>query len=202
MRIVIASRNPGKISEIREILAHPGIEFLSLSDFSDLPPIIETGKTFQENALLKAEIVSRHTNMWTLADDSGLEVEALNGAPGVNSARYASENASDQDNINKLLDELRGIAFPERHACFRAVVVLMNPQGEQHIAEGEVRGMIAETPCGELGFGYDPVFYLPHYHKTMAELPVSVKNYVSHRAEALEQLKKLLDNLKSRPSVA
>ena len=150
---------------------------------------MEDGKTFEENALKKARFVANHLNMVALADDSGLEVDALNKRPGIQSARYAGENATDQENNRKLLKELNGIPIEKRQACYRCVVALVFPSGREEVAEGRCRGFIALEPKGNRGFGYDPLFYVPEYGKTMAELSSEIKNRISHRGRALVKLK-------------
>ncbi len=196
MKLVLATRNKGKIAEIKEILADfQEIELLSLADFPDLPKIEETGTTFKENAILKAKTIAKLTGHLTLADDSGLTVEYLNGAPGVYSARYAGENATDAENNTKLLKALEGVPWEKRKAAFVCVIALCSPQGECHTCEGRCEGIIALEPKGSYGFGYDPLFYVPAYGKTMAELGSEIKNQISHRAMALKALKPLLKKI-------
>jgi len=196
MKLVLATRNKGKIAEIKEILADfQAIELLSLADFPDLPKIEETGTTFKENAILKAKTIAKLTGYLTLADDSGLTVEYLNGAPGVYSARYAGENATDAENNAKLLKALEGVPWEKRKAAFVCVLALCWPQGECYTCEGRCEGIIALEPKGSYGFGYDPLFYVPAYGKTMAELGPEIKNQISHRAMALKGLKPLLEKI-------
>ncbi len=196
MKLLLATRNKGKIAEIKEILADfQEIELLSLADFPDLPKIEETGTTFKENAILKAKTIAKLTGHLTLADDSGLTVEYLNGAPGVYSARYAGENATDAENNTKLLKALEGVPWEKRKAAFVCVIALCSPQGECHTCEGRCEGIIALEPKGSYGFGYDPLFYVPAYGKTMAELGSEIKNQISHRAMALKALKPLLKKI-------
>jgi XTP/dITP diphosphohydrolase len=196
MKLVLATRNKGKIAEIKEILADfQAIELLSLADFPDLPKIEETGTTFKENAILKAKTIAKLTGYLTLADDSGLTVEYLNGAPGVYSARYAGENATDAENNAKLLKALAGVPWEKRKAAFVCVIALCWPQGECYTCEGRCEGIIALEPKGNYGFGYDPLFYVPAYGKTMAELGPEIKNQISHRAMALKGLKPLLEKI-------
>ena len=196
MKLVLATRNKGKIAEIKEILADfQAIELLSLADFPDLPKIEETGTTFKENAILKAKTIAKLTGYLTLADDSGLTVEYLNGAPGVYSARYAGENATDAENNAKLLKALEGVPWEKRKAAFVCVIALCWPQGECYTCEGRCEGIIALEPKGNYGFGYDPLFYVPAYGKTMAELGPEIKNQISHRAMALKGLKPLLEKI-------
>ncbi|MCD6319988.1 MAG: XTP/dITP diphosphatase [Candidatus Desulfofervidaceae bacterium] len=196
MKLVLATKNKGKIVEIVEIIADlPQIEVLSIADFPELPPIEETGKNFKENAILKAKTVARFTGHWTLADDSGLTVAYLNGAPGIYSARYAGENATDEENNAKLLAVLKDVPMEKRQAAFVCVMALCSPGGECYTCEGRCEGLIALAPKGSHGFGYDPLFYVPAYGKTMAELGPEVKNKISHRAAALKQLKPLLQKV-------
>lgn len=188
-KILFASRNQGKIREIRAMLGDSGVTLLSLDDYPHLPEVSEAGSSFLENALTKAGSIAKLTARAVLADDSGLEVAALGGAPGIYSARYAGPGATDEKNIRKLLDELRGVPAVERKAAFRCVLVLSRPDGTYHSFEGRWDGLIAEEPCGQEGFGYDPVFYLPEEGVTVAELPAEVKNRISHRAQAFGKLK-------------
>ncbi|HKS16737.1 MAG TPA: RdgB/HAM1 family non-canonical purine NTP pyrophosphatase, partial [Planctomycetota bacterium] len=166
--IVIASRNKGKIAEILQILAESPIKLRSLVDFPDTPEVDETGSTFVENARLKARAVARHTKLWALADDSGLEVDALGGRPGIRSARYAG---GDGANNEKVLKEMEAIPDAKRTARFRAAMVLAAPDGALLAeTEGAVEGLIAREPRGTSGFGYDPLFLVPEFGQTMAEL--------------------------------
>ncbi len=192
LKIVLATKNKGKIEEIKYILKETGIadavEIHSLSDFPDIPEIAEDGTTFSENARKKAETVAGYTGLTTIADDSGLEVDALNGAPGIYSARFAGEGASDADNIKKLLRLLEGVPKEKRRARFVCMIALATPGGAVKFMEGECRGIISEEERGTSGFGYDPVFIVPEYGKTFAELGADVKNKISHRAVALGKL--------------
>lgn len=187
-KILFASRNRGKIEEMRALLAERGILLQSLDDFPGLPEIDEDGHSFLENALKKARPIAALTGETVLADDSGLEVAALDGAPGIHSARFAGDNADDQRNIRKLLGALEGFPPEQRTAAFRCVLVLCRPDGRYHAFDGQWEGRIAEAPAGGGGFGYDPVFYLPGEGVTAAELPAGVKNRISHRAKAAEKL--------------
>jgi XTP/dITP diphosphohydrolase len=195
--LVMASRNPGKIREFQEILRDSGVVLLSLTDFPHLPEIPEEGATFAENAAAKAQAVARLTGHPALADDSGLAVDALGGAPGVFSARYALDRTSpepptDADNWGKLLEELQKVPWEERGARFVCEIALALPDGRLFRARGECAGRIAREPRGERGFGYDPVFWVPEYQATMAQLGPAVKNRISHRARALAAFKQLL----------
>lgn len=184
MQLLIATRNPGKIREYEQLLDGCGYELISLSNYADLD-VEETGETFQDNARLKAQIYAQATGLLTLADDSGLEVEALGGAPGVYSARYAGPGASDAQRRKKLLDALSDVPAEQRAARFRCVIALAWPDGRCEVFEGVCPGVMAFEPKGSFGFGYDPIFYLPEYGKTMAELPEDFKNQISHRGRAM-----------------
>jgi len=190
--VVVATANPGKLREIKAALQGMAIEIVSLADLSPLPPIEEDGKNFRENALKKARVVAQHTGRLTIADDSGLEVDCLQGKPGVRSARFAGEGASDAENNRKLLRLLEGVPLAQRGAFFRCAIAIVDPQGKEAWVEGECRGVIGETERGMQGFGYDPLFLLPELGKTLAELPLEVKNRVSHRGLALAALKEAL----------
>lgn len=185
--LVIASRNSGKTAEIRELLAGFPIRIKNLNDFGPIPEVVEDGKTFEENAYKKASVTARILGLPALADDSGLVVEALGGAPGVLSARYAGENATDADRCAKLLAELEGQT--DRRAAFECVISIAVPTGPALTYEARCEGLIAENPIGHNGFGYDPVFYFPPSKKTFAELSRDEKNRISHRGKALAELK-------------
>lgn len=192
-RIVLASNNPGKLREI-QALAAGKLELLLQSDFA-VPEVEETGLSFVENAILKARHAAQHTGLPTLADDSGLEVDTLHGAPGIRSARYAGPGASDAGNLQKLLQDLADIPEHQRRARFQCVVVYMKHAEDATpiICQGTWEGRILTTPRGEHGFGYDPVFYVPTHHCSSAELPPAVKNTLSHRGKALRQFFTALD---------
>jgi XTP/dITP diphosphohydrolase len=193
-QIVLASGNPGKIREIQAILAgHPIVQQSSFN----VPEAVETGSTFVENAIIKARNAALHCKLPSIADDSGLVVDALNGAPGVVSARYAGAGASDQDNVYKLLRELEGVPDEQRNARFICVMVFMEHAGDPFpvIAQGVWEGKILNHSIGANGFGYDPVFWVPEYHCSSAELPADVKNSLSHRGQALRSL---TDSIKTR----
>ena len=192
MKLVVATNNPHKIKEILTILKGQNYEILSLPDFPDVPMVTEDGSTFAENAVKKASIIAKHTGLLALADDSGLEVDVLNGEPGVKSARFAGENATDEDRNRKLLNLLRDVPESKRNARFKCAVALSNPQGDTHLVLGICEGSIAFEPRGNTGFGYDPVFVVPCYGKTFAELGPDIKNRISHRAIALQQIKEFL----------
>lgn len=190
-RIVIASRNIHKLGEIREICADWPVEWLSGEEVS-WPEVAETGATYLENALLKARAVAGATGLPALADDSGIEVDALGGAPGPRSARYAGESASDEANLRALLGALAGVPGPGRIARYRAVAALAWPDGGEVHAEGAVEGVLRSKPQGGGGFGYDPIFEPAGWDRTMAELTPEEKNRISHRARALRLLRELL----------
>lgn len=184
--IVIATTNPGKIREIKKLLPNDSFTILSLKDFGPIPEIIEDGETFDENAYKKAFYTARYLGLPALADDSGLCVESLGGLPGVRSARYAGDTATDQENTRKLLQDMKGV--PSRKAAFECVISLAVPSGPALTYEGRCEGVIAEKPSGSSGFGYDPVFYYPPLKKTFAEISDAEKNKISHRGNALKEL--------------
>ncbi|CAN2249711.1 deoxyinosine/deoxyxanthosine triphosphate pyrophosphatase, promiscuous (subunit A) [Bacillus vallismortis] len=189
---IIATHNPGKVKEFKEILEPKGYDVKSLADIGYTEEIEETGHTFEENAVLKAEAVAKAVNKMVIADDSGLSIDNLGGSPGVYSARYAGEQKDDQANIVKVLGELKGIEKEQRTARFRCALAVSIPGEETKTVEGHVEGYIAEEPRGEYGFGYDPIFIVKDKDKTMAELTSDEKNKISHRADALKKLSKLL----------
>ena len=170
-RLVLASKNKGKLRELETMLAGSSWELCSVADFPELPPVVEDGQTFRENAVKKALTVAEILKEWTLADDSGLEVDALGGAPGVYSARFAGEPGDDRKNNEKLLRLLAGVPSEQRTARFRCVLALASPEGEIWTTERTCEGLIGLAPRGDQGFGYDPLFYLPELGVTMAELP-------------------------------
>ncbi|MCS6105726.1 XTP/dITP diphosphatase [Clostridium botulinum] len=186
--IIIATKNPGKAREFKKIFNDQEFTLKTLLDFPDFPEIRETGKTFEENATLKAHAVMEKFGLPTIADDSGLQVDALYGRPGIYSARYAGDH-NDAANNAKLLSELGGVPAEKRTARFVSTLVFANPKNEQDlVVEGEVKGQIAMFPQGDDGFGYDPLFYLPELGKTMAGLAIDEKNQISHRGEAIKKL--------------
>jgi XTP/dITP diphosphohydrolase len=192
MAMLIATHNRGKVAEYQELLKHLGEKLVGLDELGVTEQVEETGETFAENALLKARAYAERTGHVTLADDSGLEVDALGGAPGVHSARYAGVNASDRDRYLKLLGQLEDVAPGERQARFRCVIAVAWPDGRCALTRGTCEGQIALEPRGEHGFGYDPVFLVSEYRRTMAELDPEVKNRISHRARAAEAMIELL----------
>lgn len=191
--ILIATNNPGKAREFEALFAKKGLQVKTMRDYPEIPEVEETGTTFAENALLKAETIAETFNMLVLADDSGLKVDALDGQPGVYSARFAGEPKSDAANNAKLLHELTGIPAAERAAQFHCTLALALPGKESLVVEGEVEGTILSIPRGKNGFGYDPLFYVPSKEKTMAELSEDEKNKMSHRAVALMKLEEVWD---------
>lgn len=188
--VILASRNAGKIKEFKILLRGLVKKMSSLCELDSISDIIENGNTYSENALKKARHISILTNKICLADDSGLEVDALEGKPGIFSSRFAGDRSSDEENIGKLLSEL--VNKPNRKAWFVCSLALVFPDGREAIAEGKCEGIILHKPRGTGGFGYDPVFFLSDLNKTMAELAVDEKNQISHRAQAVGELKKLL----------
>ena len=195
--LVLATRNRHKIEEIRTILRDLPLEILTLNDFPDCPLLLEDGLTLEENSLKKALAVHQYTKFPSLADDSGLEVFYLNGRPGVRSARYAGENATDDQNNEKLLKEMRGVAPRRRGAQFRAVLTLVE-EGFREATEGICRGRLGESPRGTNGFGYDPIFLPEGFGGTYAELTSEEKNRISHRARALENMREVLNKRAGR----
>lgn len=191
-KLVIATANPGKAREIRTLLSGLGVTVLTLADIGpvEMPP--EQGSTFRENAEAKARFVSARSGLAALADDSGLEVDYLGGAPGIYSARYAGDGATDEENYRKLLAGMEGAGPGSRSARFRCVVALALPDGTVVDFDGSLEGVITGAPRGEGGFGYDPVFFIPQEGKTAAELTPEEKNSISHRGKALEMFKRWL----------
>ncbi len=187
--IVLASSNPGKVREIAELLVGLNLTVVPQGKF-DVPEIEETGLSFIENAILKARNAARHTGLAAIGDDSGLEVDALNGAPGIHSARYAGETSTDEANVDKLLRELIDVPEEQRSARFQCVAVYLRHADDPTplIGQGTWEGRILFEPKGESGFGYDPVFFVPTHHCSAAELPPDVKNRLSHRGQALRNL--------------
>jgi XTP/dITP diphosphohydrolase len=183
-RIVFATRNKGKLREIKEMLAGLNVILLSLNDFPNIHEIEEDGSSYLENALKKAMAVSEFTGEMALADDSGLEVDALGGNPGIHSSRYAGDDAADEDNMRKLLKELEGLPPDKRGATFHCELVFYLPGGAYEVFHGRWSGRINDVPLGNGGFGYDPVFFLPDRGITVGQLTADVKNRISHRAQA------------------
>jgi XTP/dITP diphosphohydrolase len=190
-QVIIATNNQGKLKEIKEILSGAPFELSSLKDhFNPVPSIPETGNTFLENAALKARWVFDRKRIWTLADDSGLEVDFLGGLPGVQSARYAGEHATDHDRVKKLLAALADYPVEKRTARFRCVIVMKFSDTDELVAEGTCEGSIGFAPEGRNGFGYDPVFFPKGHDTTFAQLDAQIKNAISHRGKALAALRR------------
>lgn len=201
MLLVLATRNRKKREEIVNILSDLGLQFGDLSDWPDMPEVEETGTTFEENARQKAMAVARGTGHWALGEDSGLVVPALGGAPGVYSARYAGRQGDDEANNAKLLAELAQRPDADRSAYYVCTAALADPTGQVHaVTEGRCHGRILDAPRGSGGFGYDPLFLIPEYHRTFAELSPRVKHALSHRARALERLRPWLRRLAQNSS--
>ncbi|MBS2771631.1 XTP/dITP diphosphatase [Anoxybacillus rupiensis] len=194
-QVIIATKNTGKAREFEALFNEKGMQVKTLLDFPNCPDVEETGDTFAENARLKAEAMAAYFQQMVIADDSGLSIDALDGRPGVYSARYAGEEKDDQANIAKVLKELKGVPFEQRTARFHCTLAIAIPGRPTAIVEGTCEGYIAEEPKGENGFGYDPIFYVPEKNKTMAELPKEVKNKISHRADALAKLNEKWDTI-------
>ncbi|MDH3828540.1 MAG: XTP/dITP diphosphatase [Desulfobacterales bacterium] len=191
--LVIATGNPGKITEIQELLAGFPVETKNLDDFGPIPQVLEDGETFDENAYKKASFTAKILGIPALADDSGLVVEALGGAPGVLSARYAGENATDEQRVAKLLNEMKGQTH--RNAAFECVLSIAVPSGPALTYEARCEGLIAQQPAGQNGFGYDPIFFYPPLNKTFGQMTIAEKSQVSHRGKALNELKQELDKV-------
>lgn len=195
--LLVATRNRGKLRELRALLPLAGVALRGLDELPDAPAVEETGDSYLANAQLKAHALARHAQLPALADDSGLEVDVLHGAPGVRSARFAGAGASDADNIALLLERLRGVPPAQRSARFRAVIVIAHPDGREISSTGACAGVIAAAPRGTAGFGYDPIFYYPPLARTFAEIDAQTKNRISHRAQALKDLAPRLERFVS-----
>jgi XTP/dITP diphosphohydrolase len=195
--LVLATRNRDKAAELLALLKDLDIMIMTLRDFPEAPEVVEDGHTCRENASKKASEIAEYTGRLTVADDTGLEVEALGGRPGPYAARYAGEHATYEDNWRKLLAELEGVPWSSRCAKFITVAAIARPGEGPQLVEGVLQGIIAEKPSGQYGFGYDPVFFVPDLGKTLAELPREVKNRISHRGQAFQKAKALLEKIKS-----
>ncbi|MFS0903510.1 XTP/dITP diphosphatase [Priestia aryabhattai] len=191
--IIIATKNAGKVKDFETLFSPKGFKVKSLLDFPEIEDVEETGVTFAENATLKAETISSALNKPVIADDSGLAIDALNGEPGVYSARYAGENKDDNANIEKVLQKLNGVPFEKRTARFHCALAIAVPGKRTEIVEGTCEGHILEEKRGENGFGYDPIFFVEKWNCSMAELTKEQKNQISHRANALKKLAPLID---------
>lgn len=190
--LVIATNNKGKLQEFKKLLQPLNIRVYSLKDFPQIGEIEENGKTFSENALIKAKAVNKLTGLVSMADDSGLQVDYLDGLPGVYSARFAGEPKDDKANNRKLLALLQGVPLEKRTARFICAIAVIDKEGNQYLAEGCCEGLILEEEKGEAGFGYDPLFYVPQYQKTFAQLDMEIKNQISHRGKATEKALEIL----------
>ena len=190
--MILGTRNHGKIAEFRSLFKGMQIKLLSFYDFPDVPPVVEDGKTFQDNAVKKAKAIAKATGRTAVSDDSGLEVDFLNAVPGVYSARFAGERATDRDNARKVLKMLDGVAWEERSARFVCVICAATPKGKIVSAEGTCKGTISFEMRGSHGFGYDPIFIPDGYQMTMAEMEPELKNRISHRADAMKKFRKVL----------
>jgi XTP/dITP diphosphohydrolase len=191
-KLLLATNNKGKVREYKHMFRDLPLELVSLAELGINTEVDEVGESLEENARLKATVLSRESQLLTLADDSGLEVDVLGGEPGRLSARYAGEGASDRDRVSYLLSRLKDVPPEKRAARFRCVIAIAQPDGEVELCSGECQGVIALEPRGKGGFGYDPIFYLPELGKTMAELSLEEKNRVSHRGRAAREAIKLL----------
>ena len=196
-KLVVATRNRGKLVEIKKMLGESeiGIEVLSLGDYPDMPETVEDGVTFEQNAVKKAVEVSKYTGLLAMADDSGLEVDFLGDKPGVYSARFAGDNATNEENNKKLLEMMKGVKWENRTARFKCVMAICIPNKKVYTAEGVCDGYILDEPRGDKGFGYDPLFYYPEFKKTFAELDMYEKNKVSHRSKAFKESLKILKEI-------
>jgi len=191
--IVLATTNKGKTREFKELLKDFPIEIKDLSDFGPIPEVIEDGETFDDNAYKKASFTAKILGYPAMADDSGLCVEALDGAPGVYSARYAGENATDAQNVDKLLDTLKD--EENRKAAFECVISIAVPTGAALTYEGRCEGVLTREPLGDNGFGYDPLFFFPEFNKTFAQLSIAEKGDISHRGKALKEVSREMDKI-------
>ncbi|MDV7719266.1 XTP/dITP diphosphatase [Pediococcus ethanolidurans] len=192
-QIIIATNNDGKLREFQKLFAAKNIEVTSLKNYPEIGKIAETGMTFEENATIKASAVAKKTKLPVLADDSGLEVDALNGRPGIFSARYAGDH-DDAANNAKLLSELAGVPVEKRTATFHTTLVLMKPDDSKLVVDGELQGRILAVPRGNNGFGYDPLFWVPEKNQSLAEMTAEEKNTISHRGRASQKLLQVFDD--------
>jgi XTP/dITP diphosphohydrolase len=194
-KLLLATSNPGKIREYRLLLNGLGYQITTPTEEGIAKIVTESGNTYEQNARLKAITYAKLSQLTTLADDSGLEVDALNGEPGVKSARFAGEAATDGERVSFLLAKLNGVPWERRTARFKCVIAIASPGGRAEVCYGECHGMIAFEAKGENGFGYDPVFFLPEIGKTMAELHLEMKNQISHRGQASQKARRVLQQL-------
>ena len=195
-KLLLATNNQAKVREYRSLLQNLPYELVTLAEQGITTIVNEEGESLEENARLKATVLANQSQLLALADDSGLEVDALGGEPGRLSARYAGEGASDKDRVNYLLSRLKNVPWQQRSARFRCVIAVATPDGEVELCCGECGGMITLEPKGEQGFGYAPLFYLPELDKTMAELSLEIKNQVSHRGQAARKVYQVLERLR------
>jgi len=191
-KLLLATNNRAKVKEYAKLLQGIPYQIVSLEDVNISEQVEETGTSFEENAILKAKRYAELSGLTSMADDSGLEVDALDGEPGVRSARYAGEGASDKKRIDFLLKKVADVPWEKRGARFRCVIAIAYPDGRIQLCKGECNGILTFAPLGDNGFGYDPIFYLPDLHKTMAELSMSDKNAISHRGKATEEARRIL----------
>jgi XTP/dITP diphosphohydrolase len=191
-KLLLATNNSGKLRELAELLSGVPFEMVGPVDIGLNLKVAETGRTYSANARIKGLAFAEASGLLTLADDSGLEVDALGGAPGVMSSRYAGPRATDADHVAFLLQKLKGVPWYKRGASFKCVIAVITPAGAERLATGSCRGVIAEHPKGAHGFGYDPIFFFPKLNKTMAELPPEIKNTLSHRARAASRARDIL----------
>ncbi len=192
-KLLLATNNQAKVGEYRSLLQYLPLQLVTLAERNITTKVDEVGESLEENASLKASTLASESRLLSLADDSGLEVDALNGEPGWLSARYAGEGASDTERVNYLLKQLKGVPEKKRTARFRCIIAVATPDGKVEICSGECHGLITFEPKGGYGFGYDPIFFLPKLGKTMAELPLAIKNQISHRGQAASKVYQLLE---------
>ena len=195
-KLLLATNNQAKVREYKTLLQNLPYEVVTLAEEGVISIVNEVGESLEENARLKARAGTARSQLVTLADDSGLEVDALGGEPGCLSARYAGEGASDSEKINYLLSRLKDVPWEKRSACFRCIIAIATPEGKLELCSGKCEGFITFEPRGEQGFGYDPIFYLHELGKTMAELPLATKNQVSHRGQAASKVYQALESLR------
>ncbi|MBN2008418.1 XTP/dITP diphosphatase [candidate division KSB1 bacterium] len=193
LSLILATNNRHKVDEIKDVLAGLEIDIHTLDEFPEIPEVIEDGDTLEANALKKAREIYASTGILSLADDTGLEVDCIGGQPGVYSSRFSGENATYESNTSKLLTMLKNVPWDKRSAQFRCVMAIVGEEVERTL-EGVCRGYILEENRGRAGFGYDPIFYVPEYNQTFAEMPLSLKNLISHRGIALQKVKQFFQN--------